>query len=371
MGKIQTFKILRSSLWKVPKREINADTLRYIHPKKISPSSDEFIQTTQKNFSTIPNKSHITECPKELKFLKKVNPIILRPQISKALSQNFALKKQQLLNNFRGKEDFELYEKINSAQTADELSVILEKAQTELLLRTGAAKKRLLETTDKANIEKLRKVYLKYYYDFTQTAIKIQKGLVSKSATPEAIKIEEQLKSYGVDFVAIGDDIKKGRLLLKTCKIWQKSGNKIPNGIIISDTMPISVASGQCLRDLNGETIVLLRPSSNKLMNWGDCLDRLQAKFASWFKYPKICNKSTASKFHVPIHEFSHSVQSQNLVELRVKIPEQYKTVASKVSQYGNGSLEELFAELNTKAVLASRKMSEDEWQLLEYMQKA
>lgn len=255
MGKIQTFKILRSSLWKVPKREINADTLRYIHPKKISPSSDEFIQTTQKNFSTIPNKSHITECPKELKFLKKVNPIILRPQISKALSQNFALKKQQLLNNFRGKEDFELYEKINSAQTADELSVILEKAQTELLLRTGAAKKRLLETTDKANIEKLRKVYLKYYYDFTQTAIKIQKGLVSKSATPEAIKIEEQLKSYGVDFAAIGDDIKKGRLLLKTCKIWQKSGNKIPNGIIISDTMPISVASGQCLRDLNGETI--------------------------------------------------------------------------------------------------------------------
>ena len=361
---------MRPSLQKVQKGKINADTLRYIPTKKISASSDEFIQTTE-NFSTIPNEIHITECPKELKIWEIMNQIKLRPKISEALSQNFALKKQQLLNNFRGKEDFELYEKINSAQTADELSAILEKAQTELLLQTGSAKKKLLETTDEANIEKLRRVYLKYYYDFTQTAIKIQKGLVSKSATPKAIKIEEQLKSYGVDFVAIGDDIEKGRLLLDACQIWQKSGNKMPNGIIITDTIPMSLASGQCLRGLNGETIVLLRPSSNKLMNWGDWMDRLQAKFASWFKFPQICNKSTASKFHVPIHEFSHSVQPQNLVELRVKIPEQYKIIASKVSQYGNGSLEELFAELKTKSVLASHKMSKEEWRLLEYMQKA
>lgn len=244
--------------------------------------------------------------------------------------------------------------------------------QTKLLLLTGSYKAKLINATDKVEINKLRELYLKYYYEFTETAIKIQKGLANKSTKAEAIAIEEELQKYGFKFVAIGDDISQGKKLLKACEIWKKSGNKMPDNIIVSDTIPIALASGQCLRDINNETTILLRPSYNKLMQLGDFCDRLKTKLINCLRLKnKIAPKSTSSQHHVPIHEFSHSIQSQSLVEQRFCLPENYKTVASKVSQYGNASLEELYAELKTKSILKPNKMSQDEWELLKYMENS
>ena len=337
---------------------------------------DAFLSTTLNNRS--PNlilvkqlENEALDIPKELKFWDVLNKIKLKPKISKVLSKDFANKKQELLNNLKQREHTQFYEEINLAQNADELAAILERHQTKLLMQGGILKKKIIETTDNTNVEKLRELYLKYYYEFTECAIKIQKSLASNSTSTKAIQIEKQLKSYGIDFVAIDNDLCQGKRLLKACKTWQKSGNKMPSGIIVTDTLPMSLASGQCLRNSAGETIILLRPSSNKLMSLGELIDRLQFKFINWFKPKnKIPPKSTDSKIHTHIHEFAHSVQSQSIVEQRFELPVQYRATAKNISGYANGSIEELYAELKAMSVLTPQKMTKGQWELLEYMEK-
>lgn len=318
------------------------------------------------NLKYVPNS---LELPKELEIWKVLNKIKLKPQISKILSSDFTNKKCQLLKSFTPKEYPLLHKRIALTQNPDGLADILESHQTNLLLQGGMLKKRIIEAS--GNSENLRNIYMKYYYEFTECAIKIQKALASKSTTTKAIQIENQLKDYGIGFVAINNDLQKGKKLLEACKIWQKTGNKMPDGIIISDTIPMSLASGQCLRDSNRATIILLRPSSNRLINFGDFIDRLQVKFINWFK-PNNSNrnKSTDSKFHTIIHEFSHSVQPQPLIEQQIKLPNQYITIAKSISKYANGSFEELYAELKTMSILTPDKMSKSLWDLLEYLEK-
>ena len=353
----------KSILETKPVGKIKPKTLGYIPNQKCSAISDAFTHCTANENMNI---------PKELQLWKVLNEYKLRPQITKNISKDFLGKKQQLLTYFSPKVDATFYQQIQSTKNATELAKLIESMQTELLLLAGTYKAKLINATDKVEISKLRELYLKYYYEFTETAIKIQKGLAYKSTKPEAIAIEEQLKKYGFNFVTIEDDISQGKKLLKACEIWKKSGNKMPNNIIVSDTIPMFLASGQCLRDIKKETTILLRPSSNKLMQIGDFCDRLKTKLINCLRLKdKTPPKSTSSKYHVPIHEFSHSIQSQSLVEQRFCLPENYKTVASKVSQYGNASLEELYAELKTKSILKPNKMSQDEWNLLKCMENS
>lgn len=351
----------RSILETKPVAKIKPKTLSYIPNQKGSVNTDTFTRCTANENINI---------PEEFQPWKVFNRYILRPQIAKNISKDFLGKKQQLLAHFSPKGDATFYQQIQSTNNATELAKLIENMQTKLLLLGGTYKKQLIETTDKAKINKLRELYLKYYYEFTEVAIKIQKSLANKSTKPKAIAIEEQLQNYGFNFVAIGDDISQGKKLLKACEIWKKSGNKMPDNIIVSDTIPMTFASGQCLRDMNNETTILISTSSNKITTKGDRDDRLKTLLINWLKPKnKIPPKSTSSNYHVPIHEFSHSIQSQSIVEQRFCLPENYKTVASKVSQYGNASLEELYAELKTKSILKPNKMSQDEWNLLKCME--
>ena len=313
-----------------------------------------------------------SKIPKELIFWKIINEIKLRPQLSKKLSQNFAENKQNLLSIFNSKEYPQLYKEINSTQTAEELAKILETYQTNMLLQVGTLKNNLIESTDLLEKERLRDLYKERFYEFTSFAIKTQKIISQKSVTIKAIHIEEQLKKYGIDYVAIEDDIKQGKKLLKACELWKQSGEKMPNGIIISDAIPMSLASGECLIGKNGERIILLRPSTNKLMSFGDWLDRVQFKYVQLFKPKSITSsKSTGSKIHIPIHEFSHSVQPQSITEQHFILPEKFKKTANNISGYGRASMAELFAEIKTKSIIIPDKMTKDEWELLEYMQNS
>ena len=212
---------------------------------------------------------------------------------------------------------------------------------------------------------------MKDYYRFTDTIYRIQKGMADKTTNPKVLEIEKVLQEkYGFNFVALGDNLKQAKNILNACKIWEKAGEKMPKDIILTETMPVAFAQGQCLHTSNGNTCILIAKNPNLMTRLGTYIEKFHDTIVNLFNSSKTHLKSTNSKYHTYIHEFSHSIQPKSIIENRLIIPEELKPVSKKVSEYGNSSLEELYAELKAKSILTPQKMKEQEWKLLQYLEQ-
>ena len=355
MAKTQILESGMSMLWKIPKGKINPKTIKYVPKSK----PDEFIK----------NSSNQSADSGMVQLFDILSRNIVKPKIIKSLLLDFNVKKTNLVRNLEDILDKELLNAIKSSKTAEELADIIERYQAQLLNNVGKSKDILIKSSAKDK-EQLIQNYMNDYYRFTDYVYRIQKGMVDKTINPEVLKIEKILKEkYGFNFVALGDNIKQAKDILKACEIWETAGEKIPKDIILTETMPVAFAQGQCLHTSNGNTCILIAKNPNAMAKIFNFHEKLHDKLANLFKSSKTRLKSTTSKYHKYIHEFSHSIQSKQIIENRLTIPPEYESIAKNVSVYGNGSLEELFAELKTKSILTPNKMSKNEWNLLNYIQ--
>lgn len=356
MSKTQMLESGMSMLWKIPKSKINPKTIKYIPKSK----PDEFIK--------IPSTQTADSGMVQLFDILSKN--VVKPKIIKCLFIDFNVKKTNLVHNLEDILDKELLNAIKSSKTADELAKIIERYQAQLLNNVGKSKDILVKSSAKDK-EQLIQNYMNDYYRFTDYIYRIQKGMADKTTNPKVLEIEKVLKEkYGFNFVALGDNVKSAKDLLKACIIWEKTGEKLPKDIILTETMPVAFAQGQCLHTSNGNTCILIEKNPNFMSKIFNFHEKLHDKLANLFKTSKTRLKSTTSKYHTYIHEFSHSIQSKSIIENRLTIPQEYESIAKNVSVYGNGSLEELFAELKTKSILTPNKMSKNEWELLQYLQQ-
>ena len=298
-----------------------------------------------------------------------LNEFLLRPKITKILSTNFESQKRALIESF-GK-DSAIGKKLSTASVATELASMIESHQTNLLMDCGKYKAMVEEvrTTNLNEIKYWQEKYLNSYYKYNESLYKTEHILAQKSVNPKVIKIEKILHdTYGINFINLGDDLKQGKRILKACEKWKTAGEKLPDEIFVSNTIPVALATGQSLRLPNGKTFVLYCNSSNKINNILGSIEYLQ-DIIKKFIPKKLCAKSTTSKIHVQIHELAHSIQPLGMIKQQIEIPTKYQEIAKTISKYANCSVEELYAELKTLSILNPKKMTTDAWNLLKYLE--
>ena len=235
---------------------------------------------------------------------------------------------------------------IKNANPSDELSFLLKdifvKQFKDTLIRTN----KVFYNNALPAAEKQRLISAIKKEDFSWT-FNMYKALSLKSTNPRVLQIEKILKQkYGMDFVALNDDVVHAEKLLRACELMHKNGDKLVKNYIVTDMMP---ATGKCL----GTESAVLHSSTNldKILN--PCsTEGLVAK---------------TNELHTILHEFGHFLQPSNIDT--ITIPKHLEHVRATVSDYakisGNA---ELFAELFAKIRLTPEKVTREELELFEFL---
>lgn len=323
------------------------------------------------NTKIIPEVSEVVAKEIESSPLVKYNKDYLRPNIEQIINRNFRNTKEKLLKAYQNQK--RIYNNINKAETPEKLSEIIESHHTNLLTEIGKSKAMvtLARKETPEHITYWQNKLTKHTYEFSESVYKSEHIFTIPSTNPEVKKYETLLKEkYGIKFAALSDDLPKAKKILKACEVWTKKGEKLPDEIIISRTMPAVFANGQTLRLQNGKTMVLFS-HSKEIQEIFLQLGRYKDKIFNFFNPKRLKRTSTTSQLHLYIHEFAHSIQPKAIIEQKVELPSKYTEIAQQISAYAGGSLEELYAELKALSILKPKKLSKEAEDLLKFLENA
>lgn len=268
----------------------------------------------------------------------------MQPKAESALTQDFLLKKQKLIQELSKVGDKNHIAQIEQARTPEQLAkVLLTKDVSEMSNISILAIKEGVMTP----MGKLSKKFMPLNFEQmlevqrikrTEYILARERALHVPSQNPQVIAIENILKEqYGAKFVSLKDNEALAKQILKAYEIAAKNGVKLPKNVVVSDFM---LANGENL------THTILLNSDNRSFTKGFC--------------------STESDFHVPLHEIMHG-EHPNLISFMLKkIPEKYLKTQKALSEYAGKNCAETFTELNTKRLING--LNKDEQALYDYL---
>ena len=235
---------------------------------------------------------------------------------------------------------------IKNANSSDELSFLLKDIFAKQFKDTLIKTNKVFYNNTLPAAEKQRLISAIKKEDFSWT-FNMYKALSLKSTNPRVLEIEKILKQkYGMEFVALNDDIVHAEKLLRACELMHKNGDKLVKNYIVTDLM---VANGKCL---GTESAVLLSST-----NLHKILNPCGTKSLS----------ATTNELHTILHEFGHFLQPSNIDT--ITIPKHLEHVRATVSDYAKISDNaELFAELFAKIRLTPEKVTKEEIELFEFL---
>jgi len=301
---------------------------------------------------------------KEIRMLKQNPSLGVKPLESQLISNgtriltdNFALKKRNLLKELSKVCDKNVLQRIEKAETPEKLAKILAQLDMEHIyqytriigdnISAKALKDLYLGKMKKPNLPITMELE-QYVYKLKAKRYSIvmarERAMHIPSKNPEVVKIENILKQkYGCNFVSLKDNEELAKNTLKAFEVASQNGVKIPKNVIASDFMYLS---GENL--LYGEGTILLNP--------------LQQTLSKGYL-------STVAEYHVPLHEILHCSHPELIGFSAKKIPEKYKLIKNQLSQYSASSeTHETFVELYTKRLVNG--LSKEEQELFDYLSK-
>lgn len=254
-------------------------------------------------------------------------------QTSGAFAENFAGKKQKLIDELSKVCDKNVITRIEKAENPEKLAKIL--AEQEWI-PIGKYTKYMIDGkfVKQTNLNKIVKS-LSLEMEQIQYQARNRRGIFilareramhAPSKNPKVIAIENILKEqYGCKFVSLKDNEELAQKVLKAYETAAKNGVKTPKNVVVSDFM---LADGENL--FNGTIL----------------LNRNQHVFREGFM-------STSSDFHVPLHEIMHGTHPKLVSFSDKKIPSELREVKNELSIYSkNAPTHEIFTELNTKRLI-------------------
>lgn len=319
------------------------------------------LRNFNKQLST--EKTCLKRCPfpqhktvKNVKFntipktpLEEIERIVVSQarKTSGVFTENFAGKKQKLIDELSKVCDKSVIARIKKAENPEELAKILAE---EEWIPIGKYAKYMIDGkfVKKSNPDKIVKplsLALEQIHYQSQSSratfvLAREKAMHLPSKNPKVIAIENILKEqYGCKFVSLKDNEELARKVLKAYETAAKNGVKTPKNVIASDYI---LGEGENL--VNG-TILL----NNRC-----------------FFLPKGV-MSTNSDFHGPLHEIMHDTHPRLKAFTIKKIPARFQKVKDELSIYSSCSeTNETFAELNTKRLIDG--LNQQEQALFNYL---
>ena len=286
---------------------------------------------------------------KPLSPQKEINMMVASQakQTTGLLIENFAGKKQKLINELSKVCDKSVIGRIEKADNPEQLAKIL--AEQEYM-PIGKYAKYMIDGkfVKKSNPDQVVKP-LSLEIEQIQYQAKNRRGnfilareraMHVPSKNPKVIAIENILKEqYGCKFVSLKDNEELARKVLKAYETAAKNRIKTPKNVIASDFM---VAEGENF--FNGTIL----------------LNRNQHTLCEGFM-------STNSGFHVPLHEILHNTHPKLVSFFWKKIPSELMGVKNELSIYSkNAPTHETFTELNTKRLIDG--LNSQEQALFDYL---
>lgn len=338
---------------------------------KLKPGSEE---NSEKILELLAGKMSFNSKPllkNEIRELRKINTTISENammNISKymkgksivSLTENFATKKERLIQEFAKTNNAELIARLKTAKTPEQMTKILlqEEFSGFLKLEKIVAKAGLKQST--LEFEQLANSTKSARNNFIMAR---EKAMHVPSTEPQVIAIENILKEqYGAKFVSLKNDVDMAKQVLKAYEIAAKNGVKVPKNVIVSDFM---FANGE---HLDGTILLASQNSkemgciiSNSVIN-GMPKAALKTFQKNFRRMPNTSQFSTTSDCHVPLHEIMHGEHSSLIAFSMKKIPARYESARNNVSAYSALSgTHETFTELNTKRLIDGLNPQEQE----------
>lgn len=311
-------------------------------------SSGKNVNSVGKNLKTIFKKS-VQKVPQigKIKPVKKQSELRMFVDMCEgngvlALSENFVLKKQRLIQELSKVCDKKVITRISQAQTPEQLAKILAEQEAGYLYKTGNTlmKANLVNQSQSCTLSKampleLEQILYAQRIKRGEFILAREKALHVPSKNPQVIAIENILKEqYGVKFVSLKDNEQLAKQILRAFETASKNGVELPKNIAVSNFM---FANGENL--FNGTILLNSRQPA------------LRKGFTS-----------TDSDFHVPLHEIMHGKQPRLISFNMKKIPERFQEVKRNLSGYSAAAgTHETFTELNTKRLIDGLNPQEQE----------
>ncbi len=278
-----------------------------------------------------------------------------------SLTENFAVKKERIIQEFTKTNNRELIIRLKTAKTPEQMTRILLEEEFSGFFRLGkiVSKSGLKHST-------LELEQLAHETKFTRSNFIMarERAMHTPSTNPQVIAIENILKEqYGAKFVSLKDDVDMAKQVLKAYEIAAKNGVKVPKNVIVSDFL---FMSGEHLDD----TILLASENSKRMsliVNRSAANKIPEAQFRTFREcFKRLPNKnkaSTTNDCHVPLHEIMHGEHPSLLAFNKKKIPARYESIKNNVSAYSalSPGTHETFTELNTKRLIDGLNSQEQE----------
>ena len=267
-----------------------------------------------------------------------------RKLLTEYISKNFSTIKSNLTNV---KLEKSFLEKINTAETPDELCSIIHK-----YIRNNT-----MNLTDKINLTRINPKLLCAEKDLIINQEKnlhfakifeLEKALSVKSTNPKCIELEQRLKKeFGLEMVSLKDDYIQGQRILKVCELLKSNGENIPKNFIVSNSI---VGNGQALQK---QSCILINSSNSQNLSNSS---------------RKIGWSSTENDLHELLHECGHIIQPTNIYTRT--IPNDLMPTVKTLSGYAafSKSSAEIFAELFAKRQLLPQKFTQEEELLFKFL---
>lgn len=286
---------------------------------------------------------------KPLSLQEEMNMIIASQakQTAGLFIEDFAGKKQKLINELSKVCDKSVIARIEKAENPEQLAKILAERDLSIFREYS----RYLLKGEFINESKPDKLLKNFTLEMEQVQYKLrtqrgkfilarERAMHVSSKNPKVIAIENILKEqYGCKFVSLKDNEELARKVLKAYETAVKNGVKTPKNVIVSDFM---FAEGENL--FNGTIL----------------LNRSQRSLREGFL-------STNSDFHVPLHEIMHGTHPKLVSFSHKKIPSELMGVKNGLSLYSKkAQTHETFTELNTKRLIEG--LNPQEQALFDYL---
>lgn len=254
-------------------------------------------------------------------------------QTSGVFAEDFAGKKQKLIDELSKVCDKNVITRIEKAENPEKLAKIL--AEQEWI-PIGKYTKYMIDgkfvkETNPNKIVKSLSLEMEQILYWARNRrgsfiLARERAMHTPSKNPKVIAIENILKEqYGCKFVSLKDNEELAQKVLKAYETAAKNGVKTPKNVIVSDFM---FAEGENL--FNGTIL----------------LNRNQHAQPEGFM-------STSSDFHMPLHEIMHGTHPKLVSFSLKKIPSELVRVKNELSGYSkNAATHETFTELNTKRLI-------------------
>ena len=263
---------------------------------------------------------------------------------TRKLTEDFASKKQRLLQELQNVCDKSVIARIEKADTPEKLAKILVKQDLifyETWLKQilkGSAKFNKNRTLSSTSLQMEQLLY-EAKVKRAEFVLARERALHVPSQNQQVIAIENILKEqYGVKFVSLKDNETLARNVLRACETASKNGIEIPKNIISSDFLHV------CGEHYPNSTI-LLKPNP----------------------YIVPGRISTSADYHIPLHEILHGEQLELVAFNFKKIPTEFLPVKQNLSGYSaKSSTHETFVELYTKKLVDG--LNPEEEKLFNYL---